>query len=150
MSVAELMGVHHAGVTVRDLDRSLAWYQEMFDVEPTVHVRSTEPVAAEIGEAIGVPGAFLSYAFLPIGSGLLELIEYHDPVGGDYELSNNDVGAMHVAFRVDDVVAQYEYMKARGAHFRHPPIVLDGDLEGVVFAYSSDPDGIQVELWQEP
>src|SRR5260221_13963560 len=103
MSAAELMGVHHAGVTVRDLDRSVAWYKEMFDVEPTVHVRNTEPVAAEIGAAVGVPGACLSYAFLPIGSGLFELIEYHDPVGGDYELSNNDVGAMHVAFRVDDV-----------------------------------------------
>jgi catechol 2,3-dioxygenase-like lactoylglutathione lyase family enzyme len=150
MSIAKLMGVHHAGVTVRDLDRSLAWYKEMFDVEPTIDVRSTEPLAAEIGEALGVPGACLSYAFLPIGSGLFELIEYHDPSGVDYALSNNDVGAMHVAFRVDDAPAQYEYMKARGAHFRHPPIVLEGDLKGVAFAYASDPDGIQVEIWQEP
>jgi catechol 2,3-dioxygenase-like lactoylglutathione lyase family enzyme len=150
MSVAKLMGVHHAGVTVRDLDRSLAWYKEMFDVEPTIDVRTTEPIAEEIAAAIGVPGAWLSYAFLPIGSGLFELIQYHDPSGADYALSNNDVGAMHVGFRVDDVLAQYEHMKARGAHFRHPPIVLDGELEGVVFAYASDPDGIQVEIWQEP
>jgi catechol 2,3-dioxygenase-like lactoylglutathione lyase family enzyme len=150
MGAAKLMGVHHAGVTVRDLDRSLAWYKEMFDLEPTICVRNTEPIAPEIGEAVGVPGACLSYAFLPIGSGLVELIEYHEPVGGDYELSNNDVGATHVGFRVDDVAAQYEYMKARGAHFRHPPIVLHGELEGVVFAYASDPDGLQVELWQEP
>ena len=151
MSAASLMGVHHAGVTVRDLERSLAWYKEMFDVEPVVLVESEEPLAAEIGEAIGVPGAFISYAFLPVGSGLFELLEYHDPTKGrDCDRSNNDIGAMHIGFRFDDVIAQYEYMKARGAVFRHPPIVLDGELEGAVFAYATDPDGIQVELRQEP
>jgi catechol 2,3-dioxygenase-like lactoylglutathione lyase family enzyme len=150
MSVAQLLGVHHAGVTVRNLERSVAWYEEMFDIAPSVYVKNQEPLPTAIGKAVGVPGAWLSYAFLPIGSGLFELIEYHEPAGRDYELSNNDVGAMHVGFRFDDVVAQYEHMKARGASFRHPPIVLEGELEGVVFAYASDPDGIQVELWQEP
>jgi catechol 2,3-dioxygenase-like lactoylglutathione lyase family enzyme len=150
MSVATLMGIHHAGVTVRDLNRSLAWYKEMFDVEPAVMVQNEAPLPQEIGAAIGVPGAFLSYAFLPIGDSLIELIEYHDPAGRDYELGNNDVGAMHVGIRFDDVLGQYEHMVARGADFRHPPIVLTGELEGVVFAYASDPDGIQVELWQEP
>jgi catechol 2,3-dioxygenase-like lactoylglutathione lyase family enzyme len=150
MTVQKIMGVHHAGVTVRDLERSLAWYKEMFDVDPVVMVRNDEPLPEAIGEAVGVPGAMLSYAFLPFGDGLFELIEYHDPVGRDYELSNNDVGAMHVGIRVDDVVAQYEHMVARGAQFRHGPIILEGELEGVVFTYASDPDGIQVELWQEP
>jgi catechol 2,3-dioxygenase-like lactoylglutathione lyase family enzyme len=150
MSAVKLMGVHHAGVTVRNLDTSLAWYRDMFDVEPTVMVRGDELLREDIATAIGVPGARLSYAFLPIGNGLLELIEYHQPAGRDFDLGNNDVGAMHVGLRVDDVLTQYEHMKAKGAIFRHPPIVLEGELEGVVFAYASDPDGIQVELWQEP
>jgi catechol 2,3-dioxygenase-like lactoylglutathione lyase family enzyme len=150
MSVANLMGVHHAGVTVRNLDRSLAWYREMFDLEPTVTVRNDDLLREDVATAIGVPGAILSYAFLPIGNALLELIEYHQPAGRDYDLGNNDVGATHVGFRVDDVRAQYEYMKSKGVRFLHPPIVLEGQLEGVVFAYASDPDGIQVELWQEP
>lgn len=146
----KVMGVHHAGMTVRSLDRSLAWWKEMFDMEPAIEVRSTEPLAEEIQVAIGVPGAFLSYAFMPAGDTLIELLEYHDPVGRDFALSNSDVGAMHVALRIDDVQAQYDKMVALGATFRHPPIALEGDLVGVVFAYAVDPDGLQVELWQEP
>jgi catechol 2,3-dioxygenase-like lactoylglutathione lyase family enzyme len=146
------MGVHHTGITVRDIDRSLAWYKTMFGLEPAILVRGDEPLPAEIGEAIGVPGARMDYAFLPVGDEghQIELLQYHDPVGRDFELSNKDVGATHVAIRIDDCVAQYEHMKANGANFRHPPIVLDGDLEGVAFAYATDPDGIQVEIWQQP
>jgi catechol 2,3-dioxygenase-like lactoylglutathione lyase family enzyme len=147
---ARVMGVHHVGMTVRSLDRSLAWWKEMFGMEPVIEVRSEEPLAKEIQVAIGVPGAFLSYAFLPAGDTLIELLEYHDPIGRDFGLSNSDVGAMHVALRIDDVQAQYDHMVAHGASFLHPPIALEGDLVGVVFAYATDPDGLQVELWQEP
>lgn len=150
MAVAKIMGVHHAGVTVRDLDRTLAWYKEMLDIEPVVKVDGDDPLGDDIATAIGVRGAVLRYAFLPLGNAMVELIEYRRPEGRDYELGNNDVGATHIGIRFDDVVAQYEHMKAKGAHFRHPPIVLEGELEGVVFAYASDPDGLQVELWQEP
>lgn len=152
MGRATAMGVHHTGVTVRDIDRSLEWYRTMFGLEPAVLVRGDEPLAPEIGEAIGVPGARMHYAFLPVGDGgdQIELLEYLDPVGADFTLSNKDVGATHIAIRVDDCVAQYEHMTAHGAQFRHPPIVLEGDLAGVAFAYATDPDGIQVEIWQQP
>jgi catechol 2,3-dioxygenase-like lactoylglutathione lyase family enzyme len=149
MTVATVLGVHHTGATVRDLHRSLAWWKAMFDVEPQVLVENAA-LSPEICEAIGVPATVMSYAFLPVGGGLVELLEYHDPVGSDFALSNKDVGAMHIAVRVDDVPAQYEHMVSEGATFRHPPIVLDGDLEGVAFAYAIDPDGLQVEIWQEP
>jgi glyoxylase I family protein len=149
MTVATIMGVHHTGATVRDLQRSVAWWKEMFDVEPRVLVENSA-LSPEICQAIGVPDTVMSYAFLPVGDGLVELLEYHAPVGGDFELANKDVGAMHVAIRVKDVVGQYEHMISKGAHFRHPPIVLDGELEGVAFAYAVDPDGLQVEIWQEP
>ncbi|MFL5843527.1 MAG: VOC family protein [Solirubrobacteraceae bacterium] len=144
-----VMGVHHAGMTVRNLDRSLAWWKQMFGMEPTIAVREVH-LPENITTAIGVPGAYMSYAFMPAGETLIELLEYHDPSGRDFELSNSDVGAMHVALRIDDVQAQYDHMVAEGATFRHPPIALDGDLEGVVFAYAVDPDGLQVEIWQEP
>jgi catechol 2,3-dioxygenase-like lactoylglutathione lyase family enzyme len=149
MSQAKVIGIHHTGITVRDLDRSLAWFKQMFEFEPSVEIRDSV-LADEIGEAIGVPGATLSYAFLPVGDGQIELLEYHHPSGSDFSLGNNDVGAMHVCVRVDDVPKQYEHMVAQGASFRHPPIVLTGELAGVAFAYATDPDGVQVEIWQEP
>jgi catechol 2,3-dioxygenase-like lactoylglutathione lyase family enzyme len=144
------LGLHHAGVTVRSLDRSLAWWRQMFGVEPTMHVHNEAPLPEATSQALGVPGASLSYAFLPIGDGIVELIEYHQPVGGAYELRNNDIGAMHVGIRVVDIQAQYEHMVSSGAVFRHPPIRLEGERKGVSFAYATDPDGIQVELWEGP
>jgi catechol 2,3-dioxygenase-like lactoylglutathione lyase family enzyme len=143
-------GVHHVGMTVRSLDRSLAWWKEMFGLEPVIEIRSDEPLDPRIQTAIGVPGATMSYAFLPVGESMIELLEYHDPVGRDFSLSNSDVGAMHVALRIEDVQAQYDHMVARGASFLHPPIALEGELQGVVFAYAADPDGLQVEIWQQP
>jgi catechol 2,3-dioxygenase-like lactoylglutathione lyase family enzyme len=143
-------GVHHVGMTVRSLDRSLAWWKEMFGIEPAIEVRSSEPLDVRIQRAIGVAGAFLSYAFLPVGESMIELLEYHDPIGRDFSLSNSDIGAMHVALRIDDVQAQYDHMVAHGASFLHPPIALEGELAGIVFAYATDPDGLQVELWQQP
>jgi catechol 2,3-dioxygenase-like lactoylglutathione lyase family enzyme len=147
---SQVRGVHHVGVTVRNLDVSLAWWKEMFDVEPAIEVRSTEPLDPRIQTALGVPGAFLSYAFMPVGDTMIELLEYHDPIGRDFSLSNSDVGAAHVALRIGDVQRQYDHMVEHGATFLHPPIALEGELEGVVFAYASDPDGLQVELWQQP
>lgn len=147
---AQVRGVHHVGMTVRDLDRTLAWWKVMFDLEPAIEVRSTEPLDPRIQTALGVPGAFLSYAFLPVGEAMVELLEYHNPIGNDFSLSNSDVGAAHVALRINDVQQQYEHMVALGAKFLHPPIALEGELAGVVFAYASDPDGLQVELWQQP
>jgi catechol 2,3-dioxygenase-like lactoylglutathione lyase family enzyme len=146
----QVRGVHHVGMTVRNLDRSLEWWKQMFEAEPAIEVRSTEPLDPRIQTALGVPGAFLSYAFLSIGETMIELLEYHDPIGQDFSLSNKDVGATHVALRINDVQRQYEQMVERGATFLHPPIALEGELEGVVFAYASDPDGLQVELWQQP
>lgn len=146
----QVRGVHHVGMTVRNLDLSLAWWKLMFDAEPTIEVRSTEPLDPRIQAALGVPGAFLSYAFIPVGETMIELLEYHDPIGRDFSLSNSDVGAAHVALRINDVQRQYEHMVSHGAVFLHPPIALEGELEGVVFAYASDPDGLQIELWQQP
>ena len=149
---ATAMGIHHTGITVRDIKASLEWYKTMFGFEPSVHVGAEEPLLAAIGEALGVPGARVEYAFMPVGSdgAQIELLQYHYPAGEDFSLGNNDVGAVHVCIRIDDCLAQYEHMKANGARFRHPPIELDGDFEGVAFAYAMDPDGIQVEIWQQP
>jgi len=144
------MGIHHTGITVRNIERSLAWWKEMFDVEPDTIIATGEPLPEAIQTSIGVPGAALTYAFIKIGDGMVELLEYHDPIGRDFDRSNSDVGAAHVCIRVADVVAQYEHMVAKGAKFRHPPIVLDGELEGNAFAYAQDPDGLSVEIWQEP
>jgi catechol 2,3-dioxygenase-like lactoylglutathione lyase family enzyme len=146
--------MHHAGFTVRDLDASLAWWKEMFGIEPALVVRAAEPVPGSVGAALGVPGAVLSFAFMApdgLDKPFFELLEYRGAPQREEPPANNDVGAAHLAIEVDDAWAQYEHMRARGAEFRHAPIELaGGPLAGGVFAYVSTPDGVEVELIQLP
>lgn len=141
-------GLHHIGITVRDLKRSFDWYSKMFAMEPG-------PVnygkGQELSDAVQVRGAELSFSMIEIGGTRIEFLEYHKPAGSDFTLSNNDVGATHICLQVDDMDAAYSALLERGAVFNAPPVTLtEGDLAGSTWAYLRDPDGIQLEIWAWP
>ena len=141
-------GVHHVGLTVRDVARSLQWYRRMFDLDPG-------PVNHGEGEtlstALQVPEVVLSFAMVRIGDTRIEFLQYHQPPGQDFDRTNGDVGSAHVCLQVDDITAAYADLTAKGAVFNAPPITLtDGAFAGSTWAYLRDPDGIQLEIWQSP
>ncbi|MEY3908242.1 MAG: hypothetical protein RLZZ90_149 [Actinomycetota bacterium] len=141
-------GVHHIGITVRDMKRSFEWYSNMFALEPGP-VNHGE--GAVLSEALQVEGTKLSFSMIEIGSTRLEFLEYHSPSGKDFSLKNGDVGATHICLQVDDMDSAYADLIDRGAIFNAPPITLtDGDLAGSRWAYLRDPDGIQLEIWALP
>jgi catechol 2,3-dioxygenase-like lactoylglutathione lyase family enzyme len=141
--------LHHVGIPVSDLDRSVAWYEQVLGL--TLNKRAPSS-GEELALAVEVPEARMNVAFLAVGDHmLLELLEYDHPRGQPYKLANCDVGAVHVCFEVDDIRAAHENLTAAGISFNHPPIQLGaeaGDLAGYWFAYFRDPDGIQLELFQ--
>lgn len=62
---------------------------------------------------------------------------------------NNDVGAVHVAFEVDDIEDAYRKLRDRGVKFNSSPVWIEhGPLAGCAFCYFSDPDNVQLELFQ--
>jgi catechol 2,3-dioxygenase-like lactoylglutathione lyase family enzyme len=141
-------GVHHIGITVRDMKRSFEWYAKMFDLKPG-------PVnhgqGKELSDAVQVEGTELSFSMIEIGATRIEFLEYHNPRGKDFTLRNGDVGATHICLQIDDMDSAYETLLSRGAVFNAPPVTLtDGDLAGSRWAYLRDPDGIQLEIWAWP
>src|SRR2546426_10986253 len=90
-------GLHHVGLTVSDLDRSLAFYQDVLELELLEILDVTGP---DIGRAVDVEGARLRIAFLRLAGLQLELLDYIEPEQRVYERRNSDVGAAHVCFRV--------------------------------------------------
>jgi catechol 2,3-dioxygenase-like lactoylglutathione lyase family enzyme len=51
-----LRGINHIGVPVRSLDDTVAWYREMFEIEPTFYLRGvTGPEVAETVQVAGGP-----------------------------------------------------------------------------------------------
>jgi catechol 2,3-dioxygenase-like lactoylglutathione lyase family enzyme len=142
-----MKGLHHVGITVKDLDASIRFYHDVLGLE-----FSNEPSpwfdGPGLGPAVGVPGAALRQVSLALGDTTLELLEYKTPPSETKSpLQSNNLGASHVAFFVDDVEAKKAELEAQGVTFFSPVNVVDeGVLAGWRWVYFADPDGYPLEL----
>jgi glyoxylase I family protein len=144
--VSGVPGVHHIGLVVRDLERSLEFYGQMFGVAPEF---TADASGDEVSEALGVPNASLRFAFLRLKNVDLELLSYGNPRKESFDLRGCDVGASHVAIEVDDIDAMCAAMAEKGVQFFAKPLRIDGGpLDGCKFVYFRDPDGIILELFE--
>jgi catechol 2,3-dioxygenase-like lactoylglutathione lyase family enzyme len=142
-----ITGVHHKGITVSNLERSIDFYHDVLGLEFV-----TEPSLVfsgdELSRGLGVPGATLRLVMLKAGDASVELLEYCTPPSPvETPLPQNALGAQHVAFLVDDINAAMKELEAKGVEFYSPVnVVDDGLLAGWRWVYFSDPDGITLEL----
>jgi len=149
--VAISQKVHHVGIPVSDLEASIKWYTTVIGAADT-GIRGGGG-GDVLSEAVRVEDAEVQAAFLRMGDLILELIEYKSPKSKPGQISNNDIGALHLCFQVDDIEEAVEKLKGSGASLHHEPVPLDesaGDLAGYTFMYFTDPDGISIELFQVP
>lgn len=96
---------HHVGLTVRDLDRAVEFYQDVFDFAVLAEF-SVDGEAFETG--VDIEGASAQFAHLDAGSVRLELVAY-DPA--DHQQTTpqlNQTGATHFGLAVDDIDSFYE------------------------------------------
>ena len=135
-------GVHHTGITVSDLDRSIDFYGKLGFEPEEVLVEEGE----EVERGVGVPGAKLRSTILvgPADS-RLELIQYLEPAGPSAPHPNNGVGAAHICVQVEDVDAAVAELREDGVEFLTEPITHEA---GIRWVYAKDPDGITAELLQ--
>lgn len=113
-------GIHHVGVAVRDLERSIAWYRAVFGFSVVGR-----------GEFDGAPLAFLS-----LGGTLLELVQ---------EFSHDGPGPVnHFALAVHDLDAELARLGALGV-IPWPPGV-QSIWNGGRVAFVPGPDGEEIEL----
>ena len=143
-------GVHHTGIIVRNLDRSIYFYHDVLGL-PILSEPSPWFSGPELEQGVGVPGGSLRQCNLQAGDGVLELLEYGNRPADNTEVQpQNRLGAMHIALRVDDIDATVAELKAKGVEFlSEPHIVDDGVLAGWRWVYFHDPDGVTVELVEE-
>jgi len=140
-------GMHHTGITVSDLERSIAFYHGVLGLE-----FANEPTAVFSGPAlekgVGVPGGSLRQVSFWVGDSQMELLEYRTPPSPNKAVPpNNALGAAHAAFLVDDIYAKKKELEARGVTFYSDVnVVDDGPLAGWRWCYFADPDGVSLEL----
>ena len=144
-----MTSVHHVGITVSDIERSLAFYAGLLGGDRIGPFRRSGP---RIDAVTGYPGVVVHQAFAtaPDGSTMVELLQYEN--GSDVVLDpdNGHVGAAHVAIVVHDLDAVLARLSAEGVPAVSEPIVASAPMAGHRCVYVLDPDRVRVELVEPP
>jgi catechol 2,3-dioxygenase-like lactoylglutathione lyase family enzyme len=144
-----LEDAHHTGLTVSDIERSIAFYRDALGMTLVARQVGEAPYLATI---TGFPGVRLQMAFLkatPTSAHVLELLEYTSHPGEATPRETNRPANAHFCLRVTGIQALYERLAGQGVRFISPPTAIThGVNAGAVGCYLRDPDGFTVELIQ--
>jgi catechol 2,3-dioxygenase-like lactoylglutathione lyase family enzyme len=145
-----IVGAAHAGLTVKDVERSLQFYADSLGIEHTVSQVSDQPYLALV---TGVPGCSLKIGFARIeGDDVpLELIEYVNPPAGRALTGFGIPGTPHVCWQVDNLAVAYDRLRREGVTFYgEPHLLADGPWAEAQGVFLHDPDGVLLELIELP
>ncbi|HVT10616.1 MAG TPA: VOC family protein [Polyangia bacterium] len=142
-------GVGAIGVTVSDLDRSIAFYRDVLSFKV---VRQDEATGAPVERLEGVFGAHTRSARLQLGGESIVLTQYLAPRGRPVppDMRSNDRAFQHVAIVVSDMDRAYRLLRAH--HVRYvstEPQTLPAwnpAAGGIRAFYFADPDDHTLEL----
>jgi catechol 2,3-dioxygenase-like lactoylglutathione lyase family enzyme len=141
-----ITGIHHFSITCADVDRSLAFYRDLFGLR----VLSDREVEADgfVERVTGVAGAHVRIVHLQGYGANFELLEYKAPRGDGRARGLEHAGSAHLCFTADDLDGEYERLKGKKVTFRSPgPVtVAGGPNDGGKALYLEDPDGNAVEV----
>jgi catechol 2,3-dioxygenase-like lactoylglutathione lyase family enzyme len=137
-----IMGFVHVGMSVSNLDRSVAFYREQLGMQLVAQDTFSGPQYAQI---LALPGAKGKVALLKVGSFELELFEFAapKPIAKATVGAVSDLGISHFCLEVDDLDAAYRRLAAEGVAFHCEPIHFAGAGKAT---YCRDPDGNVFEL----
>jgi catechol 2,3-dioxygenase-like lactoylglutathione lyase family enzyme len=140
------MQFNHVGISVTDLDRSIAFYRDMFGMEPLAP--PFDFGGAQFSEIMDIPEVEGRMCMIAKGNVWLELFEFTSPRGAakDPRYPVSDRGISHFGITVDDIEGTYARLKAAGVPVHGRLQTFSGG--GMRAAYCRDPDGNVFEIMQ--
>ncbi|WP_298852818.1 VOC family protein [uncultured Ruegeria sp.] len=144
------LGLHHIGFTVPDMEEAVAFFTDVFGAVTIMECSSVDVDDDFMLTRLGVPaGCKISdQRVLQIGrGGSLEVFEYSGVTDPTPIKHNAEVGAMHIAFEVDDAFATAERLKAKGVDVLEGPTLIEGGpMDRLVWMYLRAPWGQYIEI----
>jgi catechol 2,3-dioxygenase-like lactoylglutathione lyase family enzyme len=140
--------IHHVGVTVAQLERSLAFYRDLLGFR-VIGISDDE----DIGAIVGIPGARARIADLDAGNGqILELAEYDPASRGEPGRGPHTAGSCHLSFQVGNLRSALSHLAAAGVTPIGETVRLEGEgvWQGCTIVYLRDPDRVTIELIELP
>ena len=105
------LSVNHIGLTVRDVERSVAFYRDVAGME----VFSRRRMHGEWFDTLTHnDGAVIDVAMLRLGTFTLQLVQYLEAGGDVLPVAHHHVGNPHLCINVDDVEAFHARTTAQG------------------------------------
>ena len=140
-----IKGIEHVGLSVSNLERSIAFYRDIMGME-VVRVIEPDPTFP-LDKIVGVPGAKARIAHMNSDQAMLELFEYQSPDGHPLPQDHTqaDIGFIHAGFTSTDTRADYKRMREKGVQFLGEPIEA---IPCVWVVYFKGPDGEVCEIRQ--
>jgi len=128
--------IEHLGIAVKNMEDSNALFEKLLGVAPY----KQEVVASE-----GV-----NTSFFQNGPNKIELLASTDPTGPIAKfLEKKGEGIHHVAFEVEDIVAEMARLKSEGFTLLNEKPKKGADNKWVAFVHPKTANGVLVELCQE-
>ncbi len=120
----------HAAISVKDIDKAIAFYRDIIGMDMTFDRTFDAPMA----KLIGVPGTKVRIVHMRFGESVVELFDYQYPKGREpqAERSQADFGLIHIGFMVDDFWGTYKRLADKGVKFLGEPVEI---RHGVFVAY---------------
>jgi predicted enzyme related to lactoylglutathione lyase len=152
LAAGQVAGVGNFSHIVANLDKSVAFYHDVFGLDPDGAVRPFSDNAA-IRSLGNTPGAQSRYIPMKIpGSTLgIEIIEYKDIDRQPAHPRFQDPGAANLILTLRDLDSALGRLKQAGGHIVTPsgkPAVVEGKAGKSQVVFVQDPDGFVLELSQ--
>ncbi|MBX2826694.1 MAG: methylmalonyl-CoA epimerase [Flavobacteriaceae bacterium] len=128
--------IEHIGIAVKDLKAANSVYESLLGYE---HYKTEE-----------VAGEGVTTSFFKCGESKIELLEAtreDSPIAKFIEKRGE--GIHHIAFAVDDIIAEKERLKEEGFRVLNEEPKRGADNKWVVFLHPKSAHGVLVELCQE-
>lgn len=128
--------IEHIGIAVRNLGQAVDIYQRLLNAD----CYKTETVDSE----------HVRTAFFRTGNNKIELLEATAPESAIARfIDKKGEGIHHVAFAVDDILAEMERLRAEGFTLLNEQPKKGADNKMVCFVHPKDANGVLIELCQE-
>ena len=128
--------IEHIGIAVKYLNSSIDIYQKLLNTD----CYKTEQVASE----------FVNTAFFKTGENKIELLQATAPDSAIAKfIEKKGEGIHHVAFLVDDILAEMERLHKEGFVLLSDSPKKGADNKMVCFVHPKDTNGVLIEICQE-
>jgi catechol 2,3-dioxygenase-like lactoylglutathione lyase family enzyme len=146
---AVVRGIHHAGISVADLDAALAFWEPFLRTKARFRGRLDRPYLAA---SVGYPGVAIEAALFDLPDGrMIELLDYQVDGRERQPEDSFHAGHTHTCLDVSDCQDAWRRAVDAGAVPRNPdgPVAVDaGPNKGALVAYLRLPDGNSLEHLQ--